>query len=263
MTREVSPALFLEPTGLRRALRDERQSEIFRRMEEGSRPLGEVAKVGVGIQESTNREEGSVSRYVSDSADLPNAEPVLRGREVMLFGINWEGKYLSYGPHLTYAGDPGIFRGEKILYQNLRHETLDRRIVATLDRNGYFPKNSLSYICRPQKPFSLAYILGIINSSLVNAWFRDHYFSFHVTVTHVRRIPIPEADEARRKKVEEIVERLLSLSRKDASRKDAAWKDANRKDVAREGVTGAGGISPLMLELDRAVEACFFSVTLE
>ncbi|MBF0502408.1 MAG: N-6 DNA methylase, partial [Candidatus Riflebacteria bacterium] len=228
--RSVSQREFLETTGLRRALRDERQNDVFRRMEAISRPLGEIAKVGVGIQESTQREVGAISRFVGDSADIPNAVPVLRGREVQPFGIAWEGKYLSYGPHLTYCGNPDIFRGEKILYQNLRHETLERRLVATLDKSGFFPKNSLSYVCRPCPPFSLLYILGLLSSPIVNSWFRDHYFSFHVTVTQVRSIPVPEADAVRRGVVEDLVTALLKRSNDS---KPAASFDED-KDLMRK-----------------------------
>ena len=201
---------FLEPTGLRLALADPARLKIFDRMESGTARLGGIARVGVGIQESLRR-EGRVSRFVSDGPAGASPVKVLRGREVEPFRIRWDGLYLDYGPHLTYAGDPEVFRGEKILYQNLRHETLPVRIVAALDRNGFFPKNSISYIARPQSPFTLEYIAGLLNSLVVNAWFAGRYFSFHVTVTQMRSVPIPEADSARRRAVEAISRRLEGI----------------------------------------------------
>ena len=136
--RRVDQELFLEPTGIRQALIPETLAGIFARMEACSVPLGEIAKVGVGIQESLVRSD-RVSRFVKTGAVGADDVPVLRGREVKPFRVAWEGKHLAYGPHLAYAGDPDIFRGEKILYQNLRHESLPIRLVATLDRRGFFP----------------------------------------------------------------------------------------------------------------------------
>ncbi|HOT30009.1 MAG TPA: TaqI-like C-terminal specificity domain-containing protein [Candidatus Ozemobacteraceae bacterium] len=222
--RRTAPAeRFLEPTGLRKALADPVVEELFERMEAGNARLGEIAKIGVGIQESTRRGD-RVSRFVSGSPTGATAVRVIRGREVEPFRIRWEGLFLDYGPHLTYAGDPEIFRGEKLVYQNLRHETLPVRLVAALDRDGFFPKNSLSYICRPKSPFSLEYIAGLLNSRLVNAWFAGRFFSFHVTVTQVRSIPIPEADERRRGAVEQIVRRLANLSPGDGIRESDAMQ---------------------------------------
>jgi len=208
LVKRSAPAdSFLEPTGLRLALADPARSALLARMESGTARLGGIARIGVGIQESLRR-EGRVSRFVSSGPTGASSVRVLRGREIEPFRVGWDGLYLDYGPHLTYAGDPELFRGEKILYQNLRHETLPVRIVAALDRNGFFPKNSISYIARPQLPFTLEYIAGLLNSPIVNAWFAGRYFSFHVTVTQMRSVPIPEADPTRRRAVEALARRL-------------------------------------------------------
>lgn len=208
--RTAPPEAFLEPTGLRKALADPAREAIFKNMEAGNARLGEIAKIGVGIQESMRRGD-RVSRFVSDTPTGTTAVRVIRGREVEPFRIRWDGLFLDYGKHLTYAGDPNIFRGEKLVYQNLRHESLPVRLVAAVDKDAFFPKNSLSYICRPKPPFSLEYLSGLLNSRLVNAWFAGRFFSFHITVTQVRSIPVPEADERRRGAVEQIVRRLAEI----------------------------------------------------
>ena len=228
----AAPGVLAGAGGIRQALIPEEMRRVFRAMEEGTRPLGELARIGVGIQESTVR-EGKVSRFVRERPGGADDVPVLRGREVGPFRIAWEGKYLAYGPHLTYAGDPATFQGEKILYQNLRHESLPVRLVAAIDREGFFPKNSLSFIAQPVVPFSLAYLAGLLNSTLVNAWFAGRFFSFHVTVTQVRQIPVPEADDRRRRRVEEVAGR------------------------AAEVATGKGAAPPWLEELDAAVAACY------
>jgi hypothetical protein len=199
---------FLLPTGLRRTLRPPDRAIVFARMEKNGVRLGDVAVIGVGIQEANVRGT-KVSPFVLDQPTGRNPVKVLKGREIAPFCVKWEGKYLDYGPHLTYAGNPEIFRNPKILYQNLRHETLERRLVATLDTNGFFPKNSLSYICRPQPPYSLEFILGVLNSDLINEWFRDTYFSFHITVTQVRSIPLPKPSAKKLAAVAEIVGEIL------------------------------------------------------
>lgn len=198
----------LQPTGLRRLLGDPRWRLLFEKMETGTRRLGDIARIGVGIQESTVRAE-TISRFVTETWQ-PGYEKVLKGKEISAFAIHWEGKFLNYGPHLTYAGNPTLFRGQKILYQNIRHESLPVRLVATLDSQGFFPKNSLSYIVEPDPPFALEYLVALLNSPIVNCWFREQYFSFHITVTQVRTIPIPLPPEKLRQEIEMLSQSLMT-----------------------------------------------------
>jgi len=205
----ADPDFFLKPTGMRRALTDPKLTEVFQKMEADSLQLGEIAKIGVGIQESLTR-GSKISRFVAESKKSSSHVRVVRGREIRPFRISWEGKFLHYGPHLTYAGDPKIFRKDKILYQNIRNESLPLRLVAALDTEGFFPKNSLSFITNPEPPYSLLFIVGLLNSPLINAWFQGNFYSFHITVSQVRKIPIPRGDEHKIRTVENIVNKIIS-----------------------------------------------------
>ncbi len=216
-TRHEADATVLKSlTGLARLRLSSAAGTLLTAMQDGHATLGQIARVGVGIQESLSRGR-QVSRFVHSSKQCASDVPVLRGREIEQFKICWEGKFISYGPHLTYAGPEEIFRGPKILYQNLRNESIPVRLVATLDDRGFFPKNSLSYIAQPKPPFSLEYLTGLLNSPLVNAWFAGRYYSFHITVTQVRSIPIPEATPALRSAVEEVVREIGSVTENAAN----------------------------------------------
>ncbi len=219
LNRSISPRDLTEVTGVRKAMTGPALTTAFDEMESVSVPLGSIATVGVGIQESTNRGT-TVSRFVSTRKETDRHVKVLRGREVSPFFIEWEGKFLDYGEHLTYAGDPEIFRGEKILYQNIRNEALPVRLVAAYDRSGFFPKNSLSFIGRVQAPYSLLFLAGLLNSPILNAWFRGRYFSFHVTVSQVRTIPVPKAPEKLIVNVETVVREILEAGEFDSSARE-------------------------------------------
>lgn len=188
----ASPESFLDGRGLRQAIVPAALAEVFRIMGNGNQKLGDVCKVGVGIQESQRR-GGVVSRFVSDECESDRHRPVLRGRELAPFGINWEGKYIDYGPHLAFAGCAKTFSQAKVLYQNIRNERLRQRLVAAFDRRGFFPKNSVSYIVPVENIYSGDFLCGLLNSRLINAWFSGNFHSFHITVTQVRQIPLPNS----------------------------------------------------------------------
>lgn len=89
----------------------------------------------------------------------------------------------------------------------------------------------------PRAAFSLAFISGVLNSTLVNAWFAGHFFSFHITVTQMRQVPIPKSTRKERVRVESVVERILALPVEPGHSED------------------------LFAELDEAVAACFLEKT--
>jgi len=241
--KSADPSNFLEPTGLKTTLRNPKLTKLFDEMKEKSVPLGEIAKIGVGIQESKNR-DGKISRFVFDAPEGEHFVKVLRGKEISPFRINWEGKYLKYGDHLLYAGNPEVFKQPKILYQNIRNESLPRRLVAALDRDGFFPKNSLSYITEPKPPFTLEFLVGILNSSLINTWFREHFFSFHITVSQVKQIPVIVAPAFEMEKVKNLV---LKLSSEFGKKHAEDFLKIDSEISAK-----------LMTELDKNVTKCYF-----
>lgn len=223
-------ASFVDGRGLRQAIVPETLRQAFAIMNGYATRLGDVARIGVGIQESLQR-EGSVSKHVGNVKASERHRPVLRGREVTAFAIKWEGNYIDYGPHLAYAGSEAVFSGPKILYQNIRNEKLKTRLVAAYDPGGFFPKNSLSFILPESDDYDVFFILGLLNSLPVNAWFSSQFHSFHITVTQVRQIPLPPFSKAM----------------------FAAVSDCARK--LTQGV--AGETDEMLLQLNKAVCGCY------
>ncbi len=181
---------FLSGNGLRQSLVSSSLKAAFEKMQSSGVCLGKIAKIGVGIQESLKRTD-RVSKFVSDSRQADHYRPVLKGRELAPFKINWEGLFIDFGPHLAYAGDEKVWGAPKLLYQNIRNEKLKTRIVVAYDIEAHYPKNSLSFIVSESPDYPETFLLGLLNSIPVNAWFSGRFHSFHITVTQVRQIPLP------------------------------------------------------------------------
>jgi len=185
---------FVSGNGLRQSLVSSGLKKAFEKMQASGVCLGSIAKIGVGIQEALQRTD-RVSKFVSDSRLADNYRPVLKGRELASFKINWEGFFIDFGPHLAYAGDEKIWAGSKLLYQNIRNEKLKTRLVVAYDTESHYPKNSLSFIVSEAAAYPEMFLLGLLNSVPVNAWFSGRFHSFHITVTQVRQIPLPPFDK--------------------------------------------------------------------
>ncbi len=246
----VNQQIFESGRGLRQAIVPEKLKNIFDLMAQNSKPLGEICRVGVGIQESLKR-EGGVSRFVTDQCMSSRHRKVLKGRELSPFHINWEGKFIDYGPHLAYAGDEKVFAGEKVLYQNIRNEKLKLRLVAAHDHGGFFPKNSISFITGKTRECSLAYLTGLLNSLLVNAWFSGHYHSFHITVSQVRAVPLPDSEPILKSRIAALAEALSKLKCESSEYKEF-WQELNL--LVCEAYLGSGQYKQLLEECDFFLE---------
>ena len=196
--------------GLRESVIPEILKPIFYKMEKSGIKLDDFCQIGVGIQESLKK-DGKSSKFVFEKQINQDYKPVLKGRDISPYKVNWDNKFIFFGKHLAYMGNENIYKAPKILYQNIRNEKLKTRIVATLDRNGFYPKNSLSFIVSNNSDYPLELILGLLNSILVNAWFSSKNHSFHITVTQIKEIPLPPVNRLLFKQIEEITNKLLKL----------------------------------------------------
>ena len=79
---------------------------------------------------------------------------------------------------------------KKILVQYTRKLSLVRRIIATLDINGwYYPLNSLSYIYSNSEISNL-FLLNILNSKLMNFYFANTYIDIGIKPVYLVKLPI-------------------------------------------------------------------------
>ncbi len=94
-----------------------------------------------------------------------NWSPLLRGKLIQRYINYWDNNYwVLYGPWLAAPRDPMIFSEPlKIMVR----QTGDS-IISTLIGNGFIARNNLHIILPKLKSYSLCYILGIINSKLID-----------------------------------------------------------------------------------------------
>lgn len=181
-------------------------------------------------------------------------EKWLEGNEVSRYRISWAKRYIRYDKTLIdeelkrkrrtakakaitpadykklarsgiWLRTPDIFRQDKILTrQNAK------RLIGTLDTQHFFVKNSLHCILLSDKKYDLRYVLGLINSRLLDFYFQDQIggtgelFS-QMKIAHIRKLPVhpiefsnkPEHDHY--SEIIRFVDQILELERRLATAK--------------------------------------------
>ena len=173
--------------------------------------LSKICDVLYGIKTGNNE------KYLSITQSSTHRVRALKTGELVRYHIKWKGIFLWWCHELAGYRATSI-EVLKIIVQYIRKLSLPRRIVAALDQGGHFyPLNNYSYITLKNTAYSIKYLLGILNSALLNFYFANTFIDYNIKPTYLQKLPIrvinfsDPADKARHDKMVMLVEQMLSL----------------------------------------------------
>lgn len=121
---------------------------------------------------------------------------------------------------------------KKIIIQDIATE-----ITATLDTNKYLCNDTLNIIFDLDKQYTFEYILILLNSKLINVWFKKVFpAGLHIKANQLEQIPIPEC--ADQQPFIDLADKMLSLN-KDLQSKRARFLRRLQDNMPDIKITGA------------------------
>ncbi len=150
---------------------------IISKIEDGSSDLDNYCKVVVGMkpyQKGKGKPKQNASTVKSRSFDATHQldesyKPLLRGSDIRKFELLWKGnRWIKYGPWLAEPRESANFDApEKIVLR----QTGDS-LIAYLDSDQFICMNNL-HVLTPTDSINLKYILGLVNSQLMNFYYQS------------------------------------------------------------------------------------------
>lgn len=141
--------------------------------------------------------------------------PYMRGRNIDRFTNMWgmNKEYIKYGEWLAEPRNPDVFKGKKLFVR----QTGDS-LIATYDE-GNVSNNTLHsiYPLEDNESMSLHYLLGIINSKLMNWYYRiENYLEIgkpmaEVKGIYIKKLPIAHTSQEKTAIIEHNTLELLNL----------------------------------------------------
>jgi hypothetical protein len=179
-------------------------------MESISEPLEKSFNIKYGLRTGDN------AKYVSENK---TEFPLIAGADIAsLYKINWKPKYLKRIDGLPESYFREYFSEKKIIIQYVRTNSLSinaRWIEAAYIEGNYIPLNSLNYVYEKSKDYSLFYLLGILNSFLLNRYYRAYYTDVNIKPTYLSQLPIPKISIQQQKEIIELVNVILTITNSD------------------------------------------------
>jgi adenine-specific DNA-methyltransferase len=138
----------------------------------------------------------------------PFKEELLKRRECINGAIPWYS--------LQWARNKDLLDyTPKIIIQNTRNERLKPRIVATVDEVGYYGSQGMNFVVPKTKEYSAYFLIGIINSTLVNYLFATKFLNLAIKADYIKQISFPKPSEKAVNEIETISKEILNLKSKD------------------------------------------------
>lgn len=174
------------------------------KLKQGTKPYGEKVN--------------KVSMLISKEKINDNWEPAINGRNIAPFKITFENDYVKRSQELHSCLPKNIVNGEKIYFQRMRKISLFPRIVAAFDNQNIHGLYTCSVIYNANNSdLNIKYLLGILNSLLINIWYKNYDTDIEIKLASVKNIPIPEISTKEQGPFVEIVEEIINRKLKDES----------------------------------------------
>ena len=233
--------------------------------------IGKVREKAYNLERFCDVKDGIIlgtikDLFLSDCAFDDRYEKWLEGNEVSRYTIEWTGRYICYDHSLIkeemkkkrekakkkaisaldfkklsrsgiWLRNARVFKQTKILTrQNAK------RLIGTFDEKNYFVKNSLHCILLKDKTYNLKYILGLINSRLMDFYFQNQIgntgeiFS-QMKIAYVKKLPIRPIDftepsnKALHDQMVKLVDRILALCQQVAEARIPQAKSAFQRQI--------------------------------
>jgi hypothetical protein len=154
---------------------------------------------------------------IDDKNNNGEIYPLLNGRNISRYSINFKNKYLIYDlKNIHSCKRKDIFlKDEKIFFRRVGN-----KIIAAYDNKKYFALNTLVVVTKKDKTeIELRYILALLNSKIMNHYYTKKYKSTKKVFSEIQarsigRLPIIIADDRTQKELSDSTIKIGNLRKK-------------------------------------------------
>jgi type I restriction-modification system DNA methylase subunit len=186
-------------------------NKIFDKMKQSGRPLDKFVKLVYGFKTADDE------MFIHQKKEHKESRHFIRSADIGRYTHGRPKEYVWYVPkkmkqHRRTArpGEPSRFENEKIIVARM-----GKNLIATYDAGGLYVKDAMLLI--QKSDHSLKYILALINSKLLNYYYREFFVTIDVLKNALLSIPVPKivfSEDPEKQSYDEIislVEKMLSL----------------------------------------------------
>jgi len=144
--------------------------------------------------------------------------PIIQTRDIKRYSIEWKKEFIENKIYSNKLKD--LFKQKKIVIARVT-----KGVQATIDENGYYVGKSSIFIPKDKELFEI--LLAIINSKLINYYYKMKFETTHMAGNYIRfdipylkLLPIRIPNEKQERNIKELVERVINFYKEGKSEQD-------------------------------------------
>jgi type I restriction-modification system DNA methylase subunit len=187
---------------------DDRWYKIKEKIDNQSIELGKISKISLGMKLRSNDE------FIVSEKDKNNPDCIVFGKDVSKYSAITPIRFFNFSKAVIVGGtkNPKIQQAKtKIFIQAIRNLSLNERIVATLDNNGYYFIGTVNSVILNTDDYDYRFILGLLNSELHNLYFKKRFTTISLTASFLGVLPICLLKTEKQKKLENEIIKLVDM----------------------------------------------------
>ncbi len=207
--------------------------EIIKRIDSQSIKLKDICYINYGCRLVSKDGSKKKKDYIFESRNRDNLEKFIEGQDIRKYLIK-NSRWLDYRPTEHYLSlFKELFTSQKLVAKDVVGKD---GIRIALDSYGYFDDHTVinavnwsnlecaDYVKKEitterverSKKYSLKYLLGILNSKLVNFYFYELYdIDLHFYPNTLQNMPIPDNPSIKKDRIEELVDLIILKCERD------------------------------------------------
>jgi hypothetical protein len=220
------------PSKTFRAELDKVAVRLITKIRNNSNLLEDFCYAVIGAVPHNSITGASKDRLISTVCDKPTCRKYLEGKNVNRYSLIWDNRFIDYIPSEMHRPKfPELFENEKLLIRNI---STTEGIMATYDDEHFYVNDTMSVLIlwknlmnvdqrgtkgterqiNISKDVDLKYLIALINSKLVNYYFKLILSSnLHVYPDAIRNLPIANRDKISQKYFSDKVELIISTKK--------------------------------------------------
>jgi len=148
---------------------------------------------------------GNNEKYLLPKKLSKEYEPIIVGKDLRKFRIDFGGNYFVYDKKILQQVGPRDYyeKPEKLIYK-----FIGKNLAFAYDNQKRFNLNNANAIVPNIPNLNIKYILGILNSELIQFYYSKLFFTVRVLRSNLERLPILNATKLQQDKVISLVEKI-------------------------------------------------------
>lgn len=188
---------------------------LFKKIESNSKTLGEIIQFTRGIKTSDD------NRFIGTEKKSNEYKEVFRGKNIKAYELNWQGEYVWYRPDLMrekvgcLPHTKDLFEVPVKLITQRVNSSMQLLVAVDFDSNYFLDTTNVSRFETLDKNYSILFLLGLLNSKLINFWYSRNYRMPTIGLYELHSIPVKE-NKKYQDEISNLAEQILK-AKKDRS----------------------------------------------